>query len=45
MSRSTRNQSRAALANRLFISMSTLTFTALMAAVVLALNTGRFWSP
>ncbi len=43
MSRSTRNQqARAALANRLFVTGSTLAFSALMAAVVLALHTGRF---
>jgi hypothetical protein len=43
MPRPTRNlQPRAALANRLFVSGSTLAFTALMAAVVLALHTGRF---
>jgi hypothetical protein len=43
MSRPTRNRQRgAAAADRLFVSASTLAFVALMAAVVLALHTGRF---
>ena len=33
---------KAVLANRLFVSGSTLTFAALMSAVILALQMGRF---